>query len=341
MSAGARLRRVFRLRQRPQGELRKGDLALAQEVLAEPRDGEVLFRTLFLSLDPTNRLWMSERDQYLPPVAIGAPMRGVALGVVEQSRSERFAPGDIVSPIEGEWASHQIVPASRLARLRPRDGIPLSALMSVLGPPGLTAHVGMVEIARVQPGETVTVSAAAGAVGSVAGQIAKARGCRVIGIAGGAEKCGWLTEEYGFDLAIDYKSADVGAELARHCPEGINAHFENVGGSILDSVIANMAVGGRIALCGLISSYNAGGPVAGPREFDRVLMQRLTIRGFIVLDHFATARDAFAEIEGLIRKKQLNWRDHIIDGLENAPDALSLLFTGGNTGKLMVRVSQP
>jgi len=332
-------RRVFRLMRRPSGELGDGDLVLSREALADILDDEVRIRTLLLSIDPSNRIWMSDADQYMPPVAIGAPMRGVTLAVIEESRSSKFSPGDIVTPLDGEWASHQVLPASRLARARPREGIPLSALMSIFGPPGLTAHVGMVEIAGVKEGETVTVSAAAGAVGSVAGQIAKARGCRVIGIAGGPEKCAWLTDELGFDAAIDYKRYDVGTELARLAPDGIHAHFENVGGAILDAAIANMAEGGRIALCGLVSTYNEGGPVPGPREFQRVLMHRLTIRGFIVLDHFARAREAFAEIEELARSGRLKWRDHIVEGLENAPDALSLLFAGKNSGKLMVRVS--
>lgn len=332
-------RTVFRLMRRPEGDLRDGDLVLSREMLARPADGEVRIRTLLMSLDPSNRIWMSDADQYMPPVELGAPMRGVTLAVVEDSASEKFKPGDIVTPMDGEWASHQILPAARLARARPRDGIPLSALMSIFGPPGLTAHVGMVEIAGVKEGETVTVSAAAGAVGSVAGQIAKARGCRVIGIAGGPEKCAWLTDELGFDAAVDYKSHDVAAELGRLCPDGINAHFENVGGKILDAAIANMAEGGRIALCGLVSSYNSDGSVPGPREFQRVLMHRLTIRGFIVLDHFSRAREAFAEIEELVRAGKLRWRDHVVDGLENAPEALAMLFDGRNTGKLMVRVS--
>lgn len=339
MTPAERLNRVWKLRRRPQGAIRPGDLELATDPIPVPAEGEVLIRTLYLSLDPTNRIWMSEMEQYLPPVGIGEAMRGVTLAVVEQSRSDRFRTGDLVTPHEGRWSQWQTLPASKLSRIRPREGIPLSAHLSVLGSTGLTAHVGMVDIAGIRQGETVAVSAAAGAVGSVAGQIARARGCRVIGIAGGRSKCDWLTGELGFDAAIDYKNEDVRARLGELCPDGIDAQFENVGGAVLDAAIANMRIGGRIALCGLISGYNSTGPVPGPAEFQRVLMQRITIRGFIILDHFARAREAFAELEALIRDGRLKWRDHIVDGLENAPDALSLLFTGGNTGKLMIRVT--
>lgn len=331
--------RAWRLRRRPDGEVRHGDLELVSEPIKAPGPDEVLIRTLYLSLDPTNRIWMSDMEQYLPPVKIGDMMRGVTLAVVEQSRSERFSPGDIVMPHDGAWTAFQTLPATKLSKVPVKPDLPLSAYMSALGPPGFTAFVGMVEIGGIEAGQTVTISAAAGAVGSVAGQIAKARCCRVIGIAGGKQKCAWLVDELGFDTAIDYKASDVGAELAKLCPDSIDMHFENVGGIILDAVIANMKIGGTIALCGLISAYNENGPVPGPREFQRVLMQRLTIRGFLVMDHFRRAKDGYAEIEGLIRDNRLKWKDHIVDGLESAPDALNLLFSGGNDGKLMVKVS--
>ena len=334
-----RVGRVWRLRQRPQGPLKAGDLVLDEQAVGNPRPDEVVLRTIFLSLDPTNRIWMSDVDQYLPPVEIGQPMRGVTLGVVEESTSPRFQPGDLVTPHEGTWSTYQTVSASRLSRIRAAPDLPLSAYMSVLGPPGLTAYVGMLDIGQAREGQTVTISAAAGAVGSVAGQIARARGCRVIGIAGGEEKCRWLTSELSFDGAVDYKKGRVGEQVRALCPEGIDVHFENVGGAILDAVIPSMRIGGRIALCGMISTYNDDGPVLGPREFQRVLMQRLTIQGFIIMDHFARAREAYAEIETMIRDGRLKWKDHIVDGLENAADAVNLLFTGQNDGKLMVRVS--
>jgi NADPH-dependent curcumin reductase CurA len=281
---------------------------------------------------------MSDVDQYLPPVEIGQPMRGVTLGSVEESQSPRFKPGDLVTPHEGTWSTYQTVPAAGLSRVRAASDLPLSAYMSVLGPPGLTAYVGMTDIGQVRAGETVTISAAAGSVGSIAGQIAKARGCRVIGIAGGEEKCRWLTSNLSFDGAIDYKNENVQERLKALCPDGIDVHFENVGGAILDAIIPHMRIGGRIALCGMISTYNDAGPVPGPREFQRVLMQRLTIRGFIVMDHFGRARAAYEELETMIRDGRLQWKDHIIDGLESAPDALNLLFRGKNDGKLLVRI---
>jgi NADPH-dependent curcumin reductase CurA len=336
-----RTNRTWRLARRPQGELKPGDLELREEPVAAPGQGEVTIRTLFLSLDPTNRLWMSDAEQYYPPVEIGATMRGVTLAVVEESRSERFRPGEIVTPHQGEWALYQTLPDRRISRVRRAEGLPLSTHLNVLGPTGLTAYVGVNDIAGAKSGETVSISAAAGAVGSLAGQIARERGCRVIGIAGGREKCDWLVNQAGFDAAIDYKSADVAGELARLCPDGIDAHFENVGGAILDAAIASMRIGGRIALCGLIAGYNADGPIPGPRDFNLVLMRRLTIRGFIVIDHYHRAKEAFTEIERMIRAGRLVWRDHIVEGLEEAPRALALLFSGGNQGKLMVHVSDP
>ncbi|WP_210315564.1 NADP-dependent oxidoreductase [Nitratireductor aestuarii] len=331
---------TWKLLRRPVGMLQQGDLELVHEPVQPPAEGEVLVRTLYLSLDPTNRLWMSDTEQYLEPVGLGAPMRGVTLGIVEQSQAEKFPVGTLVIPHEGAWSRYQTLSATKIARLHLNADLPLSAYMSVIGPPGLTAYSGIVFVGEAQPGMTVTISAAAGAVGSVAGQIAKSRGCRVIGIAGGPEKCRWLVDELGFDAAIDYKSCNVAEELRRLCPDGIDLHFENVGGSILDAAIGNMRIGGCIALCGLISSYNSSGAVVGPSEFQLVLMRRIAIRGFLVMDFFKRAREAYAELEKLVLAGKLKWKDHIIDGLQNAPDAMNLLFSGRNEGKLMVKVSE-
>ncbi|MGH6683270.1 MAG: NADP-dependent oxidoreductase, partial [Pseudolabrys sp.] len=222
------------LKRRPDGEVRPGDLELIEEPLPDLAEGEVLIRTVYLSLDPTNRIWMSDRDQYLPPVRIGETMRGGGLGVIEQSRSERFKKGDIVNTRLAGWTAYSIADAEAVNPTPGLPGVPVSAYMSVLGATGLTAWFGMTDIGRPQPGETVVVSSAAGAVGSIAGQIAKLRGARVIGIAGGKAKCDWLTGELGFDGAIDYKAEDVGAALDRLCPAGIDVNFENVGGAIMD-----------------------------------------------------------------------------------------------------------
>ena len=234
------------LARRPQGEIQPGDLEFIEEPIRELDDGEVLVRTVYLSLDPTNRIWMSDQDQYMPPVRIGETMRGGGIGVVERSRCERFKQGDVVNPGLTGWATHAIAHERGVNAVPQIPGVPLTAYMSVLGATGLTAWFGMIDIAKPQSGETVVVSAAAGAVGSIAGQLAKKRGARVIGIAGGPAKCAWLTGELGFDGAIDYKSEDVGAALDRLCPGGIDVDFENVGGEIMQEVYARMNTFGRM-----------------------------------------------------------------------------------------------
>jgi NADPH-dependent curcumin reductase CurA len=327
------------LKRRPQGEIRPGDLELIEEPIADLAEGEVLIRTVYLSLDPTNRIWMSDQDQYLPPVEIGDTMRGGGVGVVERSRSDRFKQGDLVNPGLAGWSTHCIAKAEGVSPVPAIPGVPLTAFMSVLGGTGLTAWFGMIDIGKPQAGETVVVSAAAGAVGSIAGQLAKLRGARVIGIAGGRAKCDWLTGELGFDGAIDYKNEDVGAALDRLCPDGIDVDFENVGGSIMDAVISRMNNFGRVALCGMISTYNQDGPASGPTDFGRVLMRRLLIKGFIVIDYLPRAGEAFAELGPLVASGQIKWKAHVEDGLENAASAVQRLFTGDHDGKLLVRVS--
>ena len=327
------------LKRRPEGDIQPGDLALEDAPIRELEDGEVLVRTVYLSLDPTNRIWMSDQEQYMPPVQIGETMRGGGLSVVERSRSDRFKQGDVVNPGLTGWASHVISHETMLNPAPQIPGVPLTAHMSVLGGTGITAWCGMYIIGDPKPGERGVVSAAAGAVGSIAGQLAKFRGARVIGIAGGRAKCDWLTGELGFDGAIDYKSQDVGAELDRLCPNGIDVNFENVGGEIMDQVFSRMNNYGRAAVCGLISTYNQEGPVKGPTDFGRVLMHRLLIKGFIVTDYLPRFGEAIGELAPLVASGQLKWKVHIEDGLESAPTAVNRLFTGAHDGKLLVRVS--
>lgn len=327
------------LRRRPDGDIKAGDLEYVASPVRDLADGEVLVRNVYLSLDPTNRIWMSDQDQYMPPVEIGSPMRGGTVGVVEASRSSQLKVGDVVNG-GMNWESYTIL-SDRVARPAGAPaGLPLSATMSVLGATGLTAYFGMLDIGQPKPGETVVVSAAAGAVGSIAGQIAKLKGARVIGIAGGPAKCAWLTDDLGFDGAIDYKNEDVGAALDRLCPNGVDVNFENVGGSIMQRVVERMNTFGRMPLCGLISGYNREGPEPGPSDFARVLMRRLTIKGFIVIDYFPRAAEGFADLGTWVSEGKLKWKDHIVDGLENAMDALGLLFTGAHDGKLMLRISE-
>ncbi len=328
------------LKRRPQGEIQHGDLELIDEPIRDLDEGEVLIRTVYLSLDPTNRIWMSDQDQYLPPVQIGETMRGGGIGVVERSRSDKFKQGDVVNPGLSGWATHTIAHEGMVSPVPVIPGVPLTAYMSVLGGTGLTAWFGMLDIGQPKAGETVVVSAAAGAVGSIAGQLAKLRGARVIGIAGGQAKCDWLVNDCGFDGAIDYKNEDVGAALDRLCPNGIDVNFENVGGEIMDQVFSRMNNFGRMTLCGMISTYNLEGPIKGPSDFGRILMHRLMIKGFIIIDYLHRAPEAFAELGPLVASGQLKWKAHVEDGLENAVDAVGRLFTGDHDGKLLIRVSQ-
>lgn len=327
------------LKHRPQREVQSSDLELVESPTKSLSPEHILVRNIYLSLDPTNRVWMSDREQYLPPVGVGDVMRGATVGVVEESASSRFQPGDIVLLGEGGWQKYSMSDASMAVRVRRRDNVPLTASLSVLGATGLTAYFGFLDVCRPQPEETLVVSAAAGAVGSIVGQIAKIKGCRVIGIAGGSDKCRWIVDDLGFDGAIDYKSMDVGAELDRLCPRGVDMNFENVGGPIMDAVFSRLNLHGRMALCGMISAYNSEGPMAGPTDFGRILMKRLTIQGFIVLDYFPRAREAYADLATWIADGKLRWKDHVVAGLESAPEAMNRLFRGDHDGKLIVQIS--
>lgn len=335
------INRQWRLARRPVGDIGEGDLEWRQEPAPEAGPGQVRVRTLILSMDPTNRIWMSDARQYMPPVKVGDVMRGVTLGVVDQSRAEGYAEGDLVSGMWG-WQDYALVDVGRtpLAKLPASRTLPLPGYVALVGGVGMTAYFGLLDIGRPQPGETLVVSAAAGAVGSLVGQIGKIKGCRVVGIAGSAEKCRWITQDLGFDAAIDYRSEDVGAALDRHCPEGIDIDFENVGGTIMDEVFARLRLNARVALCGLISQYNAEGPVPGPTNFAQILMQRATVKGFIVLDFAARFPEAMHDLIAWHAAGKLKYETDIVQGLENAPGTVKRLFSGGNTGKLMVQVAE-
>ncbi len=334
-----RTNRQWVLRRRPQGLIQDGDLELVESPVAEPGEGEVLVRTIYLSLDPTNRTWMNDSEGYLPPVGLGDVMRGLTLGVVEATRSDRFKEGDLVTPMSGGWADYAIVPDSQLRPVHRFPGLPLTANLSVLGMTGLTAWAGVTDVLRPEPGQTMVISAAAGAVGSIAGQIAKQKGARVIGIAGGADKGRWLTEELGFDAAIDYKNEDVGAALDRLAPNGIDLNFENVGGDIMIAVWNRLNTHARMAVCGLISAYNATRMPPSP-NFARIITHRLEVRGFLVLDYAPRAREMVAEVGPWLADGRVKWKVHVDHGLEGAVQSLNRLFTGDHDGKLLVRVSE-
>ncbi len=333
------MNKTWVLRHRPVGDVKETDLELVEAPLAPLQDGEVRARTIYLSLDPTNRIWMSDKDAYLPPVALGEPMRGGGLSLVTESRFDALEPGDIVNTGLAHWSLYNTLPGATLAKMPQLPGVPLTAFMGPIGATGMTAYFGLMDIAKPKAGETVVVSAAAGAVGSMVGQIAKIQGCRVVGIAGSDEKCKWLVETAGFDAAINYKKEDVGAALDKHCPNGIDINFENVGGEIMDTVIARLNDFSRMPLCGLISTYNATEPVPGPFNFDNLLMRRTLVKGFIVIDYYPRFAEGIQQMGQWLMEGKLKFETDVVEGLENAPASLSRLFEGKNLGKLVVKVS--
>ena len=322
---------------RPKGLFKQSDFTWNETPLPALQEGEVLVRSVYLSLDPTMRGWASY-DTYLPAVKIGSVMRGGAVGVVEASKNDSYAEGDIVQSMMG-WQKYNITNGRGLTKLPKMPGISLDAHFGLFGHIGMTAYFGLLDITNPQEGETLVVTGAAGAVGSLVGQIGKIKGCRVVGIAGSDEKCAWLTDDLGFDAAINYKTQNVAAKLKEHCPNGIDIGFENVGGEIMDAILGQINKGARISLCGLISTYTTDKPTPGPYNLGNILVQRAKIEGFIVLDYNARAMEAIMPLAQWYKEGKMTYRTHVIEGIENAPEAINLLFTGGNRGKLVVKVS--
>lgn len=328
--------RVWRLRQRPTGPITPDILSYDEEALPTPKQGEFLVRLEFLSLDPTNAIWMRDVKQYMPPVNIDDPMRGVVCGIVIETQSAEFPVGTRVAGI-GTWAKYQLGSKHTMRIMADIPGILPANAFSTFAVVGPTAYFGLLEIGRPVAGETVVVSAAAGAVGSIVGQIAKIKGCRVVGLAGTDEKCDWLLT-LGFDVAINYRTANINLALQAACPKGIDVYFDNVGGTILDACLGLMNLNGRIPTCGLISQYNAVTPVPGPQNYNMMLIQRLRIEGFIVLDFAHRQDEAVIALAQWMMEGRIHVRTEIIDGLENALTTLNKLFSGDHTGKLIVRV---
>jgi len=327
----------FRLAARPVGSPKAGDWKFTEEAVRDPGEGEVLVRIFYISLDPAMRGWMNEGKSYIAPVAIGEVMRAGGVGVVISSRNPQFAVGDSVLGMLGVQ-EYALSDGAGLTRIDP--GIaPVQVFLGVLGMPGMTAYFGLLEIGRPQPGETVVVSGAAGAVGAVVGQIAKIKGCRVVGIAGGAAKCDYLRKVLGFDAAIDYKTEDVKAALGQACPRGIDVYFDNVGGDILDAALSRLALHARVVICGGISQYNNTGPVKGPANYLSLLVNRASMTGMVVFDYASRYRDAGRELAGWMASGRLRSQEDIVVGLEKFPDALLMLFSGQNTGKLLLKVA--
>ena len=330
--------RRFALRQRPHGRIDDETFELVEEELPDLSDGEALVRTEWISVDPTNRGWISEGPGYLPPVAIGETMRALGLGRVVASKHPDYEEGQLVQGLSG-WTEHFIASdAAPLQRVPAADGVSPSFYLGVLGMTGLTAWVGMREIGKPQEGETVVVSAAAGAVGSVAGQIAKRDGARVVGIAGGPEKGAILSDRLGFDAAVDHRADDWREQLEAATPSGIDVDFENVGGELMDAIFGRLNVNSRVALCGLISVYNDTEAPPGPSNFRNLLVQRTNLQGFIILDHFEKLARVSAQLAEWVADGSLEPLETVVDGFEQLPSAINMLFDGANVGKLVVRV---
>ena len=327
-----------RLAARPVGPVKASDWSRSEEAVRAPAPGEIVVKVLYLSLDPAMRGWMNDsKASYIPPVGLGEVMRALAVGRVVASSNPGFAVGEHVTGLLGAQ-EYAVTDGIGLIKVDPRLA-PLPVYLGTLGMPGMTGYFGLLEVGRPKAGDTVVVSGAAGAVGSVVGQVAKIKGARVVGIAGGADKCRYLVEELGFDAAIDYKRENLIEALARHCPDGVDVFFDNVGGEILDAVLTRLARGARVVICGAISQYNNTTPVKGPANYLSLLVQRATMTGIVVSDYYPRAGQAAMEMGGWIAAGKLKTREDIVQGLDRFPEAFDMLFNGANHGKLVLNVS--
>jgi NADPH-dependent curcumin reductase CurA len=329
--------RQWKLAKRPVGLVKRDDFDFAESPVPEPKDGEFVARNLYVSLDPAMRGWMNEGKSYVPPVGIGEVMRAGALGKVIASKNPQFAVGDHVVGIFGVQ-DHALSNGKGVTKVDPKLA-PLPVYLGTLGMPGMTAYFGLLEIGKPKAGETVVVSGAAGAVGQVVGQIAKIKGCRVVGIAGGKDKCAHVVKDLGFDACIDYKSEDVKKALKEHCPKGVDVYFDNVGGEILDIVLTQLAMRARIIICGAISQYNNTTPVRGPSNYMSLLVNRASMTGMVVFDWADRYGEAAREMAGWMQAGKLKTYEDVESGLENFPEVLLKLFKGENTGKLVLKVA--
>ncbi len=328
---------------RPDGEPDDSCFETQTVDLPELDEGQVLLRTVYLSLDPYMRGRMSAARSYAAPVELGAVMVGATVSEVLESRSDAVAVGSYVLGYTG-WQSHAVVPASALRRLDP-EAVPISTALGVLGMPGFTAYAGLLEIGRPKPGETVVVAAATGPVGSAVGQIARAKGARAVGIAGGEAKCRALREDFGFDVALDYRGDDFAGRLTEATPDGVDVYFENVGGAVGDAVFRRLNTYARVPVCGLVATYNATAAPEGPDRLPllmgQILTRSLTVRGFIQ-DEFTAShgRDFVSDMTGWLRDGSVRYREEVVEGLDHAPEAFRGMLRGAHLGKLLVRVSE-
>jgi NADPH-dependent curcumin reductase CurA len=332
--------RQWLLARRPRGEPSAEDFRFAESALREPGEGEILVRNLMLACEPAQLTWMSG-DSYVPAIALGDVVRSLAAGEVVISRDPHFQPGQLVQGWFG-WQDYALARREGPFPIAPlRANVPLETALGLLGSTGLAAYFGLVEIGRPRAGETVLVSAAAGATGAIVGQLARLHGCRVVGIAGGPEKCRYLIDALGFDAAIDYKGENVMTRLRVTCPAGVDVYFDNVGGRILDAALLHLALHARVVLCGALAGYAEGGAAPGPRNYLRLLRQRARMEGFVVLDFMHRAEPALARLEALWREGKLREQVDLQHGLEQAPAALTRLFCGQNRGKQLVALAAP
>jgi NADPH-dependent curcumin reductase CurA len=327
----------FKLAARPVGLPKAADWDYTEDAVAEPGDEEVLIKILYISLDPAMRGWMNDGRSYIAPVAIGEVMRALAAGQVIASNYPGLAVGDYVTGLLGVQ-EYAVANGNAVLRVDPQLA-PLPVYLGALGMPGMTAYFGLLDIGRPTEGDTVVVSGAAGAVGGIVGQIAKLKGCRVVGIAGGGEKCRYLVEELGFDGAIDYKAEDLDAALREHCPAGIDVYFDNVGGEILDAALAHLARGARVVLCGAISQYNSTDGMRGPSNYMSLLVNHASMTGFVVSDYGERYAEGAREMAGWLAAGKISSREDVAEGLDSFPDTLLRLFKGENTGKLVLKLA--
>ena len=337
-----RMNGQWRLKARPEGMIKVTDFEYVEEPVADIGESEFLVRNLYFAFEPAMRGWVNDVKSYVPPVQLGEVMRAGTVGQVVESNHPDYPVGQLVSGMLGwqEYAVDNGQPGLMGSLSKVPAGVPPYLVLSALGATGLTAYFGMLDIGEPKAGDVVVVSGAAGATGSVAGQIAKIKGAaKVIGIAGGPEKCRWITEELGFDAAIDYKSETVGDKLNELCPEGINIYFDNVGGDILDEALLNMAQNGRIVLCGGISSYNDAELPPGPKNYMQLVIRRCRMEGFILLDYYDRAGEAIADLSSWIASGELKHAEDIQEGIENTPETFLRLFTGKNMGKQLLKIA--
>ena len=331
-----RTNRQILLAKRPHGLVSDDCYEHVEREVPELEEGQALVRTLCLSLDPTIRGWMNDMDSYMPPIAIGEPVRAGGVGEVVESRARGLAVGDRVFGLLG-WQDYNVIAAGTVQPVA--EGVSSEDALGVFGTTGMTAYFGMLDLGKPAAGETVLVSGAAGATGSVAGQIARLQGARVVGIAGGPEKCRHVVEALRFDACIDYRENRVAEGIAEHCPDGVDVYFDNVGGPILEAALDHIRERARVVLCGAISAYNLEDPPPGPRNLMNLVIRRGRMEGFIVLDYLPRFPEAIEALGRWVQAGEIVHRNDVVDGLENVTDAFQRLFTGGNTGKLLVRVA--